>query len=88
MPEPPYAPPPVANYFVQSLLCTLCCCMPTGVVAMIFAIRVNQRLHGGDFVGAVEASTQAKIWCWISVALALIGWLAVAVGVVFEMMEA
>src|SRR5882724_11600119 len=27
---------PVPNYLVQSILCTLCCCLPFGIVAIVY----------------------------------------------------
>ena len=63
------APPPPAgqipNYLIQSILVTLCCCLPLGIVAIIFAAQVNQKLAAGDVAGAMEASANAKKWCWI-----------------------
>jgi len=75
----PQAPPP-QNYLVQSILVTLCCCLPLGVVAIIFAAQVNTKFAAGDMAGAQEASRQAKMWCWIAFGLGLAGimiWLLV-----------
>lgn len=57
----------VSNYLIPSLLATLCCCLPTGVVALIFASQVNGKLASGDEAGAQAAASKAKLWCWISV---------------------
>lgn len=66
--------PLVANYLVQAVLTAFCCCMPLGVVAIIYAAQVNSKLHAGDLAGAQAASKNAKMWCWIAlVAGALIG---------------
>lgn len=56
----------VANYLVQSILVTLCCCLPFGIVAIIFSSQVNSKLAAGDVAGAEEASRKAKMWCWIA----------------------
>jgi hypothetical protein len=56
----------VPNYLVQSILVTLFCCLPFGVVAIIYAAQVNSKLEAGDYNGAVKASADAKKWCWIS----------------------
>jgi hypothetical protein len=60
------APPgSVPNYLVQAILVTLCCCLPAGVVAIIYAAQVNSKLNAGDIAGAEAASRNAKLWSWI-----------------------
>jgi hypothetical protein len=59
----------VPNYLVQSILVTLCCCLPAGVVAIIFAAQVNSKLAAGDVAGAMAASRNAKIWSWVGFGL-------------------
>lgn len=69
------APPPagsIPNYLVQSIIVTLCCCLPLGVVAIIFAMQVNSKLAVGDIAGAREASAKAKMFCWIAFGLGLV----------------
>ncbi len=62
----------VPNYLVQSILVTLCCCMPLGIVAIIFSAQVNNALAIGNFAGAQEASRKAKMWCIIALACGLV----------------
>ena len=57
---------PVNNYLVPAVLTTLCCCLPGGVVAIIYAAQVNTKLAAGDIAGAMAASRNAKMWCWIA----------------------
>ena len=61
-PQPP-------NYLVQSILVTLCCCLPLGIVAIVFAAQVNSKWATGDVAGAAEASNKAKMFCWIGFGL-------------------
>lgn len=66
-PQGSYPPPTnIPNYLVQSILVTLFCCLPFGVVAIIFAAQVNGKIQAGDIQGAMHASGQAKMWCLIS----------------------
>jgi hypothetical protein len=51
-------PPP--NYLVWSILSTLFCCLPLGVVSIVFAAQVNGKYASGDFAGAQDSSNKAK----------------------------
>lgn len=61
-----------SNYLVQAILVTICCCIPGGIVAIVYAAQVNGRLAAGDYAGAVNASNNAKTWCWVSFGLGII----------------
>ena len=69
-----YFPPmaPVNNYLVPAVLTTLCCCLPGGVVAIIYAAQVNSKLAAGDIAGAMAASRNAKMWTWIAAGAGLL----------------
>lgn len=56
------APGKLPNYLVQSILVTLFCCLPFGVVGIVYAAQVNAKLQVGDVAGAQEASRKAKNW--------------------------
>ena len=60
---PHFPPPPkIPNYLVHSILVTLCCCLPFGVVALVFSSQVNSKLAVGDVTGAEAASRSARTW--------------------------
>jgi len=62
-----FAPPePVPNYLVQSILVTLCCCMPFGIVALVYSAQVNSKLAAGDVSGAQASSRNAGKWAIIA----------------------
>src|SRR5262245_2690227 len=50
----------IPNYLVQSILVTLFCCLPLGIVSIVFAAQVNSKVAAGDYAGAQKASDQAK----------------------------
>ncbi|MGQ9576977.1 MAG: CD225/dispanin family protein [Thermoguttaceae bacterium] len=56
----------VPTYVAQAILCTLFCCLPFGIVALVYAAQVNGMLAVGDYYGAVKASATARTWCWAS----------------------
>ena len=60
----PQPPPP--NYLVWAILTTLFCCLPFGVVSIVFAAQVNSRWMMGDYEGARQSSKNAKTWAWVS----------------------
>ena len=70
-PATPYAGS-IPNYLVQSILVTLCCCLPFGIVAIVYAAQVNSKFNAGDATGAQYSSAQAKKWCWIGVIVGLV----------------
>lgn len=61
------------NYLVWSILATLFCCLPFGIVAIIYAAQVDSKYSGGDYAGALDASNRARIWSWVSFAAGLVG---------------
>lgn len=56
----------IQNYLTQSILCTVLCCFPFGIPALIYSAQVNQKLAAGDIAGAKQASDSAKLWCWLA----------------------
>lgn len=62
----------IPNYLVQSILVTLCCCLPLGIVAIVYAAQVNTKVTVGDMAGAQESSKKAKMWCWIAFGLGML----------------
>ena len=67
-----------SNYLVPAIFCTLCCCLPTGIVALVYAAQANSKLAVGDIAGATAASRSAQIWCWVSFALGALSGLGFA----------
>ncbi|RMH64451.1 MAG: CD225/dispanin family protein [Cyanobacteria bacterium J003] len=63
----------IPNYLVPAILSTICCCLPVGIIAIIFAAQVDSKLAAGDRAGALEASNKAKLFTWMAVILGLLG---------------
>lgn len=65
--------PEPQNYLVWSILTTLFCCLPLGVVSIVFASQVSGKYHSGDYAGAVRSSESAKKWAiWSAIAAAVL----------------
>jgi hypothetical protein len=54
----------VPNYLTQSILVTIFCCLPFGIAAIIQSAQVNSKVQAGDYEGALQASENAKKYCW------------------------
>ncbi len=50
------------NYLIESILVTIFCCQPFGIVGIVFASQVNSKYALGDYEGAQQASKSARKW--------------------------
>ncbi len=61
------------NWLVESILVTIFCCLPLGIVAIINASKVDSKVSAGDLEGAGEASREAGKWVkitfWVGLAI-------------------
>jgi len=72
----PYQPVPyvnIPNNLWQSIVVTLLCCLPFGVVAIVYAAKVDSLKRTGQIPEAMAAAANSRKWCNISV----IAWFAV-----------
>ncbi len=60
-----YSQPP-SNHLVWAILTTVFCCLPFGIVSIVYAAQVNSKWQGGDQAGALESSEKAKRWAIIA----------------------
>lgn len=61
------------NQLVEAILVTILCCLPFGVVGIIFAAQVNSKQLAGDMEGAEKARREAAKWTKIGFWVGL-GW--------------
>lgn len=54
------------TYLVWAILSTLLCCIPLGIISIIFSSRVQTQWNQGDFEGAKKSSQQARLWAIIA----------------------
>ena len=67
---PQQHPAKVDNYLVWAILATICCCMPTGVVAIVYSAMADGKTDQRE---AQRAADTAKTWIIISVVLGIPG---------------
>ncbi len=60
-----------SNYLAFAIIVTLCCCIPTGVVAIIYSSKVSSAFYRGEYDKAQSCSDNALLWCIISLVLGL-----------------
>ena len=70
--------PAVSNHLVWSILVTIFCCLPFGIVAIVYSSKVNGKLEMGDYEGALSASNKARTWIIVS-AVSIVLWAVIAV---------
>ncbi|MEJ5928035.1 CD225/dispanin family protein [Corynebacterium sp. H128] len=69
------------NYLVWAILSTVLCCLPAGIVSIIFATQVNSKYDQGDYAGALASSKKAKNWAIIS---AVIGVILIIISIILQ----
>ncbi len=50
------------NWILESILVTLFCCLPLGIVGIVNASKVDSKYASGDYAGAQKASEDAAKW--------------------------
>jgi len=85
-PPPPFAPPPYGvpqggfptqqpdSNLVWGILSTVLCCLPLGIVSIVYASKVSGLWAQGRYAEAQHASANAKKWAiWGAVAGVIVG---------------
>ncbi|NWK56790.1 CD225/dispanin family protein [Verrucomicrobiaceae bacterium N1E253] len=63
----------IPTYLWQSIVVTLMCCLPLGIVAIVYASKVDSLKYAGDMMGARHASETAGKWCAIAFGVGVLG---------------
>ncbi len=48
------------NYLVWAILCTVLCCLPLGIVSIVYSAKVDGLYRSGEYEEAQEAADKAK----------------------------
>lgn len=56
----PVMPVTIPNYLVQAILVTLCCCLPFGIVSIVYAAQVNTKVKAGDIQALLTLPARPK----------------------------
>ena len=62
-PSQPGPNPALPNsHLALAIVSLLLCCLPTGIVAVVYSTQVSQKWAAGDYAGAQTASVNARNW--------------------------
>lgn len=90
-PPPVYNVPPVQQeymqeppvnwvpYLVLSILSTILCCTPFGIVAIVFAAKINSAVTAGNMAEAKDAAKKSKIWIIVSAIVGVVLWILMVI---------
>lgn len=83
----PYTPPPPGvapkNWLVESIIVTILCCLPLGIVAIINATKVETLWNTGQHDAALKASQEAGKWVKIGLISAVVLWGLYFIAIIF-----
>ena len=66
-------PPRPDSYLALAIISTIICCLPLGIVSIVYATKVNSLYADGNYDEAIRASKNAKTWGLVSVGVAVVG---------------
>lgn len=67
------------NYLVWAILCTVLCCLPFGIVSIVYSTKVSGLWSQGRYAEAQLASNNAKKWAIIG---AIVGAVVAVIGTI------
>ncbi|WP_204808604.1 CD225/dispanin family protein [Mycobacterium riyadhense] len=78
---PGYGQPEPDNYLVWAILVTVLCCLPFGIVSIVYSTKVSGLWAQGRYAEAQAASASAKKWAIIGAIVGAI--VAVIIGIIY-----
>ncbi|MCV7101903.1 CD225/dispanin family protein [Mycobacterium palustre] len=83
-PHPGWPPPREPdNYLVWAVLVTVLCCVPFGIVSLVYSSRVSGQWAQGRYAEAQASADNAKKWAIIGAVASGVFWVAMAMLWVF-----
>ena len=70
--EQPSRPPMPDNYLAWAILSTILCCLPFGVVAIVYATQVENLYLQGQYQAAYDRANKARKWTFASAGAAAV----------------
>lgn len=81
--EPPHHEPPAVdtppmkpnNWLWQSIVATIICCIPFGIVGIVYAAKVDSLYYKGRYGESEQAARKAKMWTIIAFVIGIVYWI-------------
>jgi hypothetical protein len=67
------------NYLVWAILVTVFCCLPFGIVSLVYSTRVSGQWAQGQYAEAQASAEKAKKWAIIGVIASGVVWVIVTI---------
>lgn len=74
-------PPMPPTYLVWSIVMTILCCLPFGIVAIVKSSKVESYYFQGLYAESLKASNDAKVWCVVAACAGVVS------GIIFFFVE-
>lgn len=71
-PQPETSEPCPPTNLVWAIITTVLCCIPPGIVAIFYALKVSNKYREGDIEGAKRASETGAWWCIAAIILGIV----------------
>jgi hypothetical protein len=75
---------PIPNYLPWAILVTLCCCLPGGIMSIVYAAQANSHRNAGNWAEARISAERARNWLIWS---AVLGAIASAASMVLPFLQ-
>lgn len=79
------APVTINTWLIPAILATVFCCLPFGIVSIVFASRANSAAGAGNYQLAQENAAKAKTWFWLAFGFGLAG---SVIGIILQVVAA
>ena len=63
------------SYLALAIISTILCCLPIGIVSIVYATKVNSLYADGNYDEANRASKNAKTWGLVSIGIGVLFYL-------------
>ncbi len=70
--RPPIGYNKPSSNLALAIIATLLCCLPLGIVSIVYAAQVDSKWNAGDYYGAQQSAKNAKTWALVSIGLGAI----------------
>jgi hypothetical protein len=68
----------------EAIVVTLCCCLPGGIVTLVYTSQMNSAADCGDVAAYHVAKGKRKFWLWLSL---IFGGLAIVLNILLAIAE-